>query len=922
MNNKKINNQLMLSADGEINFSDVNGQIAIGHNIAQTLNVNLSEKNLSDFIALLNERNITNELKDSALNEIGDLIEIAKHLWSANKDFNKALSIYEKAERKLDTHQNDELLLKVLVGKSVCYHSKGNASMANKLLQDAKEIDGNHPIVLANISSYLRVNGNIEEAEAYANKSLEYDQHCVLAKTVLALIEHEKGNSTEALKLLRETVNIDLNDAYSVYSMSYIYFKDNKYEDAIKYGEEAVKREKTVASYHEHLGNVFLEASCPKNTIHISADFKKLINSDYVQKSIQCFEKSIDLNSSQNNQHLNSNIYPNLASAYLVIDDVEKSIEYNEKAIECGIEVNEIYMNLGMAHITLGNYDKCIEYYQSLVDKGVNVFVVRANLALAYFIENKLDEAELLLDKLIVEYPEYLHLYIHLSQVKDKMGKIQQGIEIMNTASNNFNLNWEANYILGRLYYKAENYELSVKYFKQSIEQNDVAIEPRRDLISLYTECQIPKYAMKYAEDLISIDSENISIHYYNLGILHYEIEDYTKAIENSKKALDLGYEDVKVYRLLCTSLFNSEMLNDAKEYFEIALNLYPEDLDLNHNFAALLSKMENREEAIKILEKVIEIDANYSLAYMSLANIYFGEEDYEKAIENASKATSIEPENEYAHYILANSLSQSGKIDESVDELNEVLRINPNTKYVKYVNFEDVTDFFDTKSHNLQDKISEYENGNITLSKAGELLDINNSNLLHYLNNKKISEALNMPNEELNQIEKTCINRNNVVVDISILEILESIGELNILKHFFDNVYIAKESETEIFKGIYTKAHPYKEIKKNLVIFEDGWIKSLSISDEKILFLSKILPCDKLSKKEIASISLTIDNDCLYLTEDLLTRLILKELNLSACGLFGFLSHIIEKDFISKELGESIYEKLVENGCTPNLIL
>lgn len=916
MNKDKIDDQSMISAGGNVSFEKITGQNAIGNDIIQIqINGDLPEEKFSELISLLKDKQSSSGLKDTALNEIEELIDLAKYLWFTNKDFDKSLSLYEKAEKKLSNHQNDELLLKVLVGKAVCYQNKGNTKIANKLLQNAKEINETHPVVLANISSYLRVNGNIEEAEIYANKSLDYDEHCVLAKTVLSLIEHTRGNSTEALKLLRETITIDQNDAYPVYAMSYIYLSEKIYENAIKYGEEAVKRELNIASYHEHLGNVFLDASYPKDTIGISSAFKELVNNDYVQKSIQCFEKAIDLNSLQNNHHLNSSIYPNLASAYLTIDEIEKSIEYNEKAIECGVEIDEVYVNLGMAYISLDNFDKCIEYYQPLVDKGITSFVVRANLALAYLIENEPEKAELLLDKLIEEYPNCLHLYIHLSQVKDEMGEIQQGIEVLNAASEHLTLDWKANYVLGKLYYKAEDYELAAKYFKESIKQNDTAIEPKRDLINLYIECGISEFGLKYAEDLIRIDPDNISIHYFNLGILHYEMNDYTKSFEYSKKALDFGYDDIKVYRLMCSSLLASEKLNYAKTSFEKALTLYPEDFDLNHNFAVLLCKMDKQNEAIRILKKVIKTDAHYSLAYLSLSNIYFAEEDYEKAIENANNAISIEPENESAHYILGNSLLASDRVDEAVDEFNEVLRLNPNTKYVKSGDVDRIMDILDTQSHRFQDIISEYENGNITLSNASELLDINNSNLLHHLNNKKISETLNITAEELNQIEKICITKKNVVVDIAILEMLATIGELDILKLFFNNVYIAKEIEIETLKGMHLRGDPYRDIKKSFEIFEDGWIKSLSASKEITQFSSNILPADKLSKKEIVSISLAIANDCLYLTEDLLARLTLKKLNHSACGLFGFLNHIIEKGLISKDVAESIYEKLVENG-------
>lgn len=893
----------------KINKNIKDSQIAIENDIAQMVNI-IKSSGLIDFPK---DQNITFPNSDTILNEIGDWIETAKHSWDVNNDFNEALRIYGIAENKLKTHPNNELLLKVLVGKSVCFHYKGNTGMANKLLQQAKEIDEKHPIVLANISSILRTSGNIDEAEIYANKALEYDNHCILAKTVLALIEYKKGNLSEALRMLKEAININQNDAYPVYSMSYIYSKENQFEEAIDYGKKAVNMEKTTPSYYQHLGNIYLEASSPKNEIFIKDEFYKKINKDFILKSIQCFEKAIELNISQNNEHLNSSIYPNLASALLVNDHFEASIEFNEKAIECGIEFDEIYMNLGMAHISLGNFKKCIEYYEPLVAKGIDSFVVRANLSLAYLIDNRLDDAELLLETLISKSPEHLYLHIHLAQVKDKKREFQQGIEVLNRASKSIPLNWHANYLLGRLHYKNEVYDLAARYFKQAIKQNNEAIIPIRDLIDLYLECQMPEYALKYAEDLVDLNPENKSIHYFNIAVIHHDMEDYLSSIEYAKKALELGYEDVKVYRLICTSLLIECLIEEARNYFDAGLKDYPEDLDLRHNYAILLSQTGDTEEAIDILNNLIESDNESVAAHITLSNIYYSLGNDEMAIEYATKATTIKPEDEYAHFILGNILSKVGRIDEAVDQFNIMRNINPKSKLVIYAPIEHILSIFDNQFDELKDAIDEYENGYITLSRASEIAHVSISNILNHSNNEKIAKSLNLSDDQLKSIEDITIKKKSVVVDIAILEILSQVGELQLLHLCFDNVYVTKEFENDIFKRLYRAEEPYREIRTKLSISKNGWIKGLVPNKESSSFLSKILPISMFSRKEIEFISLAIDNGAIYLTEDLLARYKMRDLNIPAFGLYGFLNSAIENKLIIKEAAVVLYEKLSE---------
>ena len=905
-----MDEQPIISASS-VNLNDISGQVAIGEHINQIINV----VQLPDSINLLNDQNITFTSKDTVLKEIGDWIETAKHSWAVNNDFDEALRIYRIAETKLQSNLNNELLLKVLVGKSVCFHNKGNSSMANKLLQQAKGINEEHPIVLANISSFLRVNGNIDEAEIYANKALEYDNQCILAKTVLALIEYEKGNTKEALRALKEAIAINPKDAYPVYSMSYIYSKENEYKEAVDYGKKAVCLESTTPSYHQHLGNVYLEASSPKNEIYINDEFRKKINKHFVLKSIQCFEKAIEINISQNNEHLNVCIYPSLASAYLVNDDFKKSIQFNEKAIECGNEIDEIYINLGMAYLSLGNYNKCIEYYEPLVDKGIDSFAVKANLALAYIIENSLDKAEFLLNTLISKFPEYLHLYIHFAQVKHKKGEFQEGIEVLNNASKHVSLNWQANYLLGILYRKNENYELAAKHFKQSIEQNPEVIISREALVSLYLECKMAENALEYVKELVQLNPDKKSINCYNIAVVHFNMEDHLTAIEYAQKALKHGYKDVQVYRLLCTSLSIECLINEARIFFKEGLEVYPDDVELNYNYAVLLTQIGEIDEATRVLNWLTEPSVNFTHAYLSLSNIYYLMGNDEKAIEYATKALLNEPDDEYAHFILGNTLLKVGKVDEAVDQFKIVRKINPKTKYVISAPVEHLFSIFDLQFDELKDAMKDYENGYVTLAKAAENAHLSVSNVLNYSNNKKVAESLNLSTIQLDQIENTIITKKNAVVDTHILEILAQTGELDLLTLVFDEIYVTKNFENKVSKSLYRDEESYSEIRKRLSILKGGWIKGLTPNKDKIEFLSKFLPPKVFSEKEFESISLAIDNDAVYLTEDLLARHKMKEANISTCGIFGLLSFAIKKGLITKDEGTLLYEKLIENN-------
>lgn len=89
--------------------------------------------------------------------------------------------------------------------------------------------------------------------------------------------------------------------------------------------------------------------------------------------------------------------------------------------------------------------------------------------------------------------------------------------------------------------------------------------------------------------------------------------------------------------------LILNENLNEAKELLESALELYPDDTELNINYGALSQKTEDNKTAEVHFLKALSKDKNRRSIFESLANIKFAEREYASALEYFEKANSIE---------------------------------------------------------------------------------------------------------------------------------------------------------------------------------------------------------------------------------------------------------------------------------------
>lgn len=873
-----------ITAGGDVSLSGISAPVNIGNNYIH------------------NYENIDESIKR--------LIGFAQFC-ETKKEYDKALEYYEDARVKLEKSPSKISQVKVIIGEAVCYHKKGNLSRAKTLIFEAKNVDPKNPIVLANIASYLK-SENPKEAEIYAKEALELDQNNFLAKCVMGLLEYDKGNTTESLRILKQASSIKPNVGYPFSCMGYVYSHEEDYKNALKYEKEAVKIEPEEPFFCMELAIHYMNLAFTENGVWIHSEFKKNVTMEYVEKALECLEKAKEMSESQGNRYLNCEIYIHLSRVYLAKGKYNKSIEYCNLALDGGLDITEIYVILGEAYGGCQNYDKVIEHYEPLIKKdnltGNNLFIVKVNLAVAYFFKNELNKAEKLLEKVIDENPENVNLYIQLSYVLEKKGDIDKAISTLNKIRETPQKPWDFYYMMGRLNHKNIDYESAVQNFKESILKNSEAIAPRMDLINLYIECNMYKYAIKQAKELVQLDLTGIN--YYNLASLYYEVHDYKESAFFASKALEANYDDVETHRLLCNSLLQANKVCEAKDEFENALKKYPDDLNLKLNYSIALSTLGDSEKAIEILTQIINNNPKCVFAYISMSKIYYKESSYEKALENAKKAVFIEQENEDAHFVIGCSLLKLGRNDEAVIEIQKVIEINPNSDCAWSVNAEEGIENLDYTITIFNNIIEKYEEGTITISKASEILIRDTFELLGCINNVKVAKSLSLSDEKIDKFRNSPVNKRDILVDETILGILAKIGSLDLLRKTFDHVYITKNLEDKIVTGPYLKDHPYREVKNELQVV-GGWIESLIPSDTVINFIKKIIYKKELSKNDILFISLALDKDLLCLTEDLLLRIQLENINKSTCGIVGFINNAINKSLIKADDSGKILDEV-----------
>ena len=203
-------------------------------------------------------------------------------------------------------------------------------------------------------------------------------------------------------------------------------------------------------------------------------------------------------------------------------------------------------------------------------------------------------------------------------------------------------------YYLGQSYFKLNNDDKAIMYYKKAIKQNPKYIKSYNSLGLLYNKNHNYKNAYIAFSKLVKINSRN-PVYYNNLGFIEEEREKNHKAIEFFNKAVSLNPFYTMAY-LNLGSIFRKlgEDRRAAKEYNKSGLTYF---------------RTGNYLQAINSFKLSIKLYRNYIYPYKNIANTYVKLGNIDNAVN---------------YYTLSGNLyNNMQKYNAAVKEFNSALKYN-----------------------------------------------------------------------------------------------------------------------------------------------------------------------------------------------------------------------------------------------------
>ena len=171
--------------------------------------------------------------------------------------------------------------------------------------------------------------------------------------------------------------------------------------------------------------------------------------------------------------------------------------------------------------------------------------------------------------------------------------------------------------------------------------------------------------AFREIERAIKVEPRN-SLYLYNLGLLHYNNQEYEKALPWLRRAHELRIEEFEFHRALASALDAAGHLEEAEGEFTRLVQQHPDQARGYCGRAAVELRRARLQAARRDVDRALALESEAAEAWYLLGNLKEKNEQYDEAIKAYQRVISIEPGHVNAQYRLGVLYKRLGQDAES----------------------------------------------------------------------------------------------------------------------------------------------------------------------------------------------------------------------------------------------------------------
>ncbi len=330
------------------------------------------------------------------------------------------------------------------------------------------------------------------------------------------------------------------------------------------------------------------------------------------------------------------------------------------------------YMTAGKIYVEQNNYDAAIEQFKLAVQAEPNNAEAYIWLGKAYAYRKKYEEACKKTERALSIDPKIL------DQLKKDIS---------------FNY-WAIFYNAGMKNVENKAYEDAIKKIKRSLDIEPKNISSFNLLAFCYMRLDRDEEALKTYEKAIELVPDNVDT-YLNFASYFRKKEELEKEYEVLVKAKNVvenpdwlkgkDEDEIKqrkktaasVYIDLGNNLLKQDKSLEAEVALKKAMEMNPDDKDVNFNYGLALLKLDKYSEAMKPFKRVVELDSLDEVGYYYLGFVYLKTENYADAVGAFTKAITLDSDYCEAYLSRAFAFRELGDKNAAYDDAKKGTECN-----------------------------------------------------------------------------------------------------------------------------------------------------------------------------------------------------------------------------------------------------
>lgn len=283
------------------------------------------------------------------------------------------------------------------------------------------------------------------------------------------------------------------------------------------------------------------------------------------------------------------------------------------------------------------------------------------------------------------------NFYLNRGGIKLQFNQLDEADEDFDRAIEANNKNFTAYMAKGYLKHLQKNYDGAIKYYDEVI-INNPKYAPAYHLRGLSkSDNGKLEEAINDFDIAISNDPKIQNAH-NNRGVAKGKLGEHEDAIKDFNKEIELGYGSDSTYNNLFNAYLSLEKNEEALINLNKAIDSNPEDYRSYYNRGILKFQKELYKEALEDFNRTIKISTYENPNFYSVRGFtMYALEEYEDAIKNLDKAIDLGLHNSYVYYYRGLAKFELNEYKGSIIDLKEALKVEPDNKDIDNVDSKDI---------------------------------------------------------------------------------------------------------------------------------------------------------------------------------------------------------------------------------------